>query len=101
VVARPSMTQLPTQCHRQNCCRATIGDTALIDLSASLYLVLPADVFVVIIVVAGHHSGQRHGKVCGGLLSSTSIVIAIDRPMWRRAYSPSNDEGPAFAGVPP
>lgn len=82
VFAHPSMTQSPTQVtqtklllddNRRHCFNWPQRLNVLVVASRCLCCYC---------CYRCHHSGQRHGKVCDGLLSSNSIVIAIDRPLW-------------------
>jgi hypothetical protein len=61
----------------------------------SLNVVGVANVFVVIVLVEG--AAERSAVV----FLSTSIAVAIARPLQRRAYYPVNIEGTVFADVPP
>jgi len=81
----------------------TIGDTALIGLSASMYLLLPADVFVVIVVIAVITADNAMARYVMAFSPPPplSLLLTGRCGLWRRTYSPGNDEGPAFAGVPP
>ncbi len=58
-------------------------------------MLVVANIFV--FIVLGDSAAERSAVA----FSSTSIAVAMARPMRIRTYSPTNIEGPDFADIPP